>query len=417
MPSNSQPARAPRCSPPAPPAACADEGGEEHEVAVVTRLAVEIAFEKAATMPLMAAITVAKPREAGSIRRSPKTPLPAENQVPKERTRAEVSAPSLQQQGGTAGEERQRHRPAGEAAARPLGSGRLMSEALPSRARRSAGPRGPRARAGLPDRRRSRRGSALRRRAPTVTNGRCPASSVAVGRATAACSKGCVRMATQPPSTCSCTAAERGPERRSGSSDCGQSPEHRIALQDGPQERRLGLHHQQSRTGSWISTICQGRPVRRSLSIPRHAEQGGDVVRELGAATVAPRIDVAEVVFEADPRHHRHHRGEQPGEKSAVVVVAQRVVGHQERAPVEEQPASAAAPTTTQTRWCVAVLGRGWARSAERVCTCERAMAGEYQVGTASKRRSARGVALGASSSTSAPGEVGAARRASSQSL
>ena len=72
-----------------------------------------------------------------------------------------------------------------------------------------------------------------------------------------------------------------------------------------------------SRMGSWISTICQGRPVRRSLGAVHHSEERRHVVRQLRAAAVAGRIDVAEVVLEVDPGADRYGRRQDAREDRA----------------------------------------------------------------------------------------------------
>ena len=65
-------------------------------------------------------------------------------------------------------------------------------------------------------------------------------------------------------------------------------------------------NRKRERTGSWISTICQGRPVRRSLAAPSITpEQRGQVVRQLRAGAVTVVVDVREVVFQVDPRADR----------------------------------------------------------------------------------------------------------------
>ena len=47
-----------------------------------------------------------------------------------------------------------------------------------------------------------------------------------------------------------------------------QLADRRVALDDLEHRLGRGLDDEQNRTGSWISTICQGSPVRRSLAAP-----------------------------------------------------------------------------------------------------------------------------------------------------
>ncbi len=56
------------------------------------------------------------------------------------------------------------------------------------------------------------------------------------------------------------------------------------------------------RTGSWISTICQGRPGPQVAGRAVHdAQQRRQVVRQLGAGAEAGVVDVREVILEVDP--------------------------------------------------------------------------------------------------------------------
>ena len=80
-----------------------------------------------------------------------------------------------------------------------------------------------------------------------------------------------------------------------------QAADDRVAFHDA--QHRLGrrLDDEQHRTGSWISTICQGKPGAQVAGrAVHHAEQRRDVVRQLRAAAVAGRIDVGEIVFQVD---------------------------------------------------------------------------------------------------------------------
>ena len=99
------------------------------------------------------------------------------------------------------------------------------------------------------------------------------------------------------------------------------------------------------RTGSWISTICQGRPVRRSLAAPSITPSSdATLCGSFVPAAVAGVVDVREVVFEVDARADREDGLEDPRQDRALGVVLGRVVGGEERPAVEEQAAGPLAP-------------------------------------------------------------------------
>ena len=63
------------------------------------------------------------------------------------------------------------------------------------------------------------------------------------------------------------------------------------------------------RTGSWISTICQGSPVRRSLAGPSITPRSdARVVRQLGTGAESSVVNVREVILQVDPRANREYR-------------------------------------------------------------------------------------------------------------
>ncbi len=94
-----------------------------------------------------------------------------------------------------------------------------------------------------------------------------------------------------------------------------------------------------------------------ALRAVHHAEQGGDVVGQLGAAAVSGRVDVAEVVLEADSGHDGHH-GRHNARQDCAIVVPAWIIGDQECAPIEEQPPRSGAPADDAERIRgMAVLG------------------------------------------------------------
>ena len=80
------------------------------------------------------------------------------------------------------------------------------------------------------------------------------------------------------------------------------------------------------RVGSWISTICQGRPVRRSLCAPSMTPSSD--VTLCGSFVPQPYpvgIDVAEVVLEADSGDDGHH-GSHDARQDRASVIARGIV-------------------------------------------------------------------------------------------
>ena len=119
------------------------------------------------------------------------------------------------------------------------------------------------------------------------------------------------------------------------------------AFHDDRQSRGLvDLDHLPGKAGAQIA-----------LRAVHHAQQRGDVVRQLGAAAVSGRIDVAEVVLEADAGDDGHD-GRHDAREDRAIVVARRIVRDQKRAPIEEQPARPRPPADDAERvGGMAVLG------------------------------------------------------------
>ena len=111
------------------------------------------------------------------------------------------------------------------------------------------------------------------------------------------------------------------------------------AFHDDRQSRGLvDLDHLPRKAGAQIA-----------LRAIHHAEQRRDVVRQLGAAAIPGRIDVAEVVLEADAGDDGHH-GRHDAREDRAIVVARRIVRNQKRAPIEEQPACPRPPADDAER-------------------------------------------------------------------
>ena len=100
----------------------------------------------------------------------------------------------------------------------------------------------------------------------------------------------------------------------------------------------MDLHHLQGQAGAEVALI----PVH-------DAEQRGDIMGKLRAATVAVVIDVAEIILEADPAAHGDHRAEDRGE-GLVFRIKGCVVADQEGAAIEEQPTGAGAAADDRGR-------------------------------------------------------------------
>ncbi len=91
----------------------------------------------------------------------------------------------------------------------------------------------------------------------------------------------------------------------------------------------MNLDHLPGQPGSQVT----GRAVH-------HADQRGDIVREFRPAAAPRRVHAAKIVFEADPRTHWNAGGQNPSQDRLLRVVLSRVIGDEERAPVEKQAAS-----------------------------------------------------------------------------
>ena len=113
-------------------------------------------------------------------------------------------------------------------------------------------------------------------------------------------------------------------------------PQHRLGrrLDDEQQPHRLvNLDHLPRQAGAQVA----GGAVH-------HAQQRRDVVRQLRAAAPAGRVDVRKVVLQVDAAADRDDGLQNARQDRAVGVVLGRVVRGEERAAVEEQPASPLAP-------------------------------------------------------------------------
>ena len=95
----------------------------------------------------------------------------------------------------------------------------------------------------------------------------------------------------------------------------------RVALHDAPDAIRSAFHDdRQSRGLVDLDHLPRKAGAQIALRAIHHAEQRGDVVRQFGAAAIPGRIDVAEVVLEADAGDDRHHRRHDAREDRAIVV-------------------------------------------------------------------------------------------------
>ena len=124
----------------------------------------------------------------------------------------------------------------------------------------------------------------------------------------------------------------------------------RVALHDAPEAIARALHDdRQPRRLVDLDHLPRKTGPQIALRAVHDAEERRDVVRQLGAAAVPVRIDVAEVVLEADAGDDGHDRRHDAREDRPVVV-ARRIVGHEKRPSVEKQPARPRPPADDAER-------------------------------------------------------------------
>ena len=132
----------------------------------------------------------------------------------------------------------------------------------------------------------------------------------------------------------------------------------RVGLDDTRQAFTRALDHNRQARGLVDFHHLPGKAgAQIALRTVHDAEQRRHVVRQLGAAAVPGWVDVAEVVLEADSGDDGDH-GTHDAREDGAIVVARRIVGDQERAAIEKQPARARPAADDAERiGRVAVLG------------------------------------------------------------
>ncbi len=100
----------------------------------------------------------------------------------------------------------------------------------------------------------------------------------------------------------------------------------------------VDLGHLPGQAGAQVA----GRPFH-------HAEQAGDIVRNLGTAAVVFAIHRGEVIFQVDPGPHRPRRQQDAFQDLAFRVLG-RVVGNQKQPAVEKRATGGAAPPDHRRR-------------------------------------------------------------------